>query len=88
MNQCARVAHDKGYEYFAVQFYGECYGGKDGGKSFDKHGKSKECWQFDKLTKFGVGKDWTNFVYRIKQVGKNNSSCKLSLGFNLVEILR
>ena len=27
VNRCARVAQDKGYEYFAVQFYGECSGG-------------------------------------------------------------
>ena len=66
VNQCARVAHDKGYEYFAVQYYGECYGGKDAGKNYAKYGKSTECWQFDKQTGFGVGRDWSNFVYRIK----------------------
>ena len=88
MNQCAQVAHDKGYKYFAVQYYGECYGGNDGGSSFAKHGNSTACWLFDKQLGFAVGEHWANFVYRIKQVSKNNFSFKLSLGFNLVEILR
>ena len=70
VNQCARVAYDKGYEYFSVQFYGECHGGKDAGKSYAKHGKSEECWVYDKRAGHGVGKSLTNFVYRIKQVSK------------------
>ena len=32
VKQCARVAYNKGYEYFAIQVYGECFGGKDAGK--------------------------------------------------------
>ena len=66
VHQCARVAHDKGYKYFAVQYYGECYGGNDGGSSFAKHGNSTECWLFDKQLGFAVGRGNTNFVYRIK----------------------
>ena len=68
MNQCARVAYDKGYEYFAVQFYGECYGGKDAGKTYAKHGKSEDCWEFDKQNGHEVGGEWSNFVYRINKV--------------------
>ncbi|KAJ7365945.1 hypothetical protein OS493_002682 [Desmophyllum pertusum] len=71
--KCAQVAYDKGYEYFAVQFYGVCYSGEDAGETeYAKHGesvKSDDCWEFDKHSGFGVGKDLTNFVYRIKQVG-------------------
>lgn len=66
VNQCARVAQEAGYEYFAVQYYGECHSGKDAGKSYAKYGKSTKCWQFNKDKVFGVGKEWTNFVYRIK----------------------
>ena len=66
---CAQVAYDKGYEYFAVQFHGVCYGGKDAGETYAKHGKSEDCWEFDKQNGFGVGMKMTNFVYRIKQVG-------------------
>lgn len=86
VNQCARVAYDKGYEYFAVQFYGECHGGKDAGKSYAKHGKSEECWVFDENGGHGVGNGLTNFVYRIKQVSKNEiyKKCFLNDNFLLV----
>ena len=69
VKQCARVAYDKGYEYFAVQFYGECHGGMDAGKRYSKYGESDDCWLFNKQNGHGVGKDLTNFVYQIKQVG-------------------
>jgi len=67
------VAYDKGYEYFSVQYYGECHGGNDAGKSYAKHKESEDCWVFDKPAGYGVGKDLTNFVYRIKQVSKLES---------------
>lgn len=73
VNQCARVAQDKGYEYFSVQFYGECYGGIDAGSTYDKHGKSTGCWVFDKDRGHGVGESFTNFVYRIKKVSNTRN---------------
>ena len=68
VNQCAHVAQDIGYEYFGVQFYGECFGGMKAGENYDKYGKSTNCWNFDKNSDFAVGSHFTNFVYRIKQV--------------------
>ena len=68
MKRCARVAYDKGYEYFAIQFSGECFGGKDAGKHYARYGKSEECWVFDKKAGHGVGGELTNFVYRINKV--------------------
>ena len=38
VNQCAQVASDKGYEYFGVQFYGECYSGRNAKESYAKYG--------------------------------------------------
>ena len=73
VNQCARVAQDKGYEYFAVQYYGECYGGKNAENTYNKYGKSTYCWKFDKQNGFGVGRDLANFVYRIKQVSSRGT---------------
>ena len=73
VNQCARVAYDKGYEYFAVQYFGECWGGEDAGKSYAKYKSSKGCWKFDEESGYGVGAAMSNFVYRIKKVGKNKS---------------
>lgn len=70
VNRCARVAFHKGYEYFSVQFYGECFGGKDAGKTYSKYGKSGYCWFFDSQNGHAVGRDLTNFVYHIRQVGK------------------
>ena len=66
VNQCAQVASDIGYEYFGVQFYGECHSGRNAKESYAKHGNITEgCWKFDNQTGFAVGKKGTNFVYRI-----------------------
>ena len=66
MKQCAEKAYEKGYEYFGVQHYGECYGN---GTDYSKYGKLTEeaCRVFDNRTGHGVGKDYTNFVYRINK---------------------
>lgn len=69
VNRCASVAFHKGYEYFSVQFYGECFGGKDAGKTYSKYGKSGYCWFFNSQNGHAVGRDLTNFVYHIQQVG-------------------
>lgn len=65
VQKCAQVAVTKGYEYFAVQFYGECYTGKNASQTYKKHGRSDKCMETDKTLGFQVGKDDTNFVYRI-----------------------
>ena len=64
VNQCAEKAFEIGYEYFAVQFHGVCYGR---GTNYTKHGVSQDCNVFDKRTGRGVGRKFTNFVYRIKK---------------------
>ncbi|XP_028407315.1 uncharacterized protein LOC114529947 [Dendronephthya gigantea] len=56
VKECACVAYDKGYKYFAVQFYGECWGARSM-IEYDKYGASNDCWS-------GVGKDFTNYVYK------------------------
>ena len=48
-----------GYEIFAVQFYGECWGGKNAGLTYNRYGLSSFCWK-------GVGRDLTNMVYRLR----------------------
>ncbi|XP_073244804.1 uncharacterized protein [Porites lutea] len=68
VNQCAQVASDMGYEYFAVQFYGECYSGRNAKESYAKYGNITEgCWEFDNQTGFAVGKEGANFVYQIRK---------------------
>lgn len=65
VQQCAQVAFNKGYKYFAVQFYGICFTGKDASQTYDKHGRSDKCVEIDKTLGFRVGQEYTNFVYRI-----------------------
>ena len=65
VQQCAQVAFNKGYEYFAVQFYGVCYTGNDASQTYDKHGKSDRCLEIDKTLGFRVGEADTNYFYRI-----------------------
>ena len=43
--------------YFAVQYYGECYGAPKG-TAYDRHGKASNCWS-------GVGGANSNYVYRL-----------------------
>ena len=42
--KCARGAAEKGYTYYGVQFYGECYGAP-GSPDFEKYGEAspKSC---------------------------------------------
>lgn len=64
VRQCALVARDKGYEYFSVQFYGECWSSLDAESNYDRHGVQTDpdkCWE-------NVGASSTNFVYRFRQV--------------------
>ena len=43
--------------YFAIQYYGECWGAKTGTK-YDKHGPANNCWS-------GVGGPFSNYVYKL-----------------------
>lgn len=58
INKCYEAAKQAGKEYFAVQFYGECWVADDG-TTYQKHGPSISCWS-------GVGKGHTNYVYKIE----------------------
>ena len=65
VQQCAQVALNKGFEYFAVQDYGECYTGDDGSERNTKYDESADCVETDKKLGYKVGKENTFFVYRI-----------------------
>lgn len=56
---CAEVAHERGRQTFGLQFYGECWSGVNGSKTYDMYGPSKNCWS-------GVGKEGSYYVYKIK----------------------
>lgn len=57
---CAEAARKKGYLYFGLQFYGECWSGPQDKLNYARNGSSKNC---DK----GVGKDRANFVYKLPE---------------------
>ncbi|EDO34921.1 predicted protein [Nematostella vectensis] len=68
--RCARAAYKKGYTYFGLQFYGECWSGPYSGRlgpftTPDNCVQNyfQECEQDN--TEFAcVGKAWFNYVYR------------------------
>lgn len=57
VTKCAERAFVRGFKYFGVQFYGECWGDDRPRPSYDKHGIGKGCTD-------GVGDEIHNFVYR------------------------
>lgn len=56
--KCAELVHDRGWEYFSLQFFGECWSGENGRLTYDRNGQSNNCV-------LGVGKESANFVYRL-----------------------
>ncbi|XP_022798270.1 A disintegrin and metalloproteinase with thrombospondin motifs 12-like isoform X2 [Stylophora pistillata] len=69
IRQCALVARDIGYEYFGVQFYGECWSSSNAAETYSKYNLQtdmKKCYM-------GVGAAFTNYVYRFKKMNEANS---------------
>lgn len=68
---CAAEAQKSRYEYFSVQFFGECWSGENAGKTFAKDGVSKDCYE-------GVGKNRANAVYRIEDIPPCSSELSIT----------
>lgn len=59
ITSCALLAHEHNIDYFAIQYYGECWVSQKGTvPQYDKYGASTNCWA-------GLGGAWTNYVYKI-----------------------
>ena len=56
-------AKSKGYMFFGIQFYGECWNGSQGHLTYAKYGPSPRCTDTAPL----VGKGWRNHVYMINK---------------------
>ena len=56
---CAVNVSKAGFRYFGIQFHKECWSGVNGSVTYNKYGRGGNC---DLLN--GVGKSWSNFVYR------------------------
>ncbi|XP_032237022.1 uncharacterized protein LOC5511759 [Nematostella vectensis] len=68
--RCAHITKEKGWNTFGLQFYGECWSGKDAEKTYAMDGKSSncadKCYQTCKESqKFCAGRNHTNAVYRL-----------------------
>ncbi|CAH3138304.1 unnamed protein product [Pocillopora meandrina] len=53
---CARRVNSKGFRFFGIQFYGECWSGENAELTYNKQGTSKNCFR-------GLGERKANFVY-------------------------
>ena len=62
--ECGCIVNEIGFHYFGVQFYGECWSGKDAEVNFNKQGKSGRCI-------YGVGKGHADFVHALVEKGDN-----------------
>lgn len=60
---CAEKAREKGFNFFGIQFYTECWSGTGAEKTYGRDGTSKDC-------KNGFGKSGANFVYRFSDYGE------------------
>ena len=40
VTKCAERAYERGYKYFGIQFYGECWGDKEAESRYDMHGEA------------------------------------------------
>ena len=56
---CAVNVSKAGFRYFGIQHYKECWSGVNGSVTYNKYGRNNNC---DLLN--GIGKSWSNFVYR------------------------
>jgi len=68
--RCAEAAKQGGYNYFAIQFWGECWTGNDTTVNYNRNGMSTNCRNegFDecKCNSYNcVGMAYTNYVYKL-----------------------
>ena len=56
---CASKVHEKGFQYFGLEYRFECWSGVNGSMTYQIHGRSQDC-----LWNYSVGSSWTIFVYR------------------------
>ena len=45
VTKCAEGAHARDYKYFGIQFYGECFGSRNGSLTFNKYKKGGSCME-------------------------------------------
>ncbi|CAB3996708.1 delta B [Paramuricea clavata] len=71
--RCAELAKKKGYRYFGLQFYGECWSGVHSPTLFNAR-KSDSCWGYrpdyencdDDSPTECIGQEHHNYIYEVK----------------------
>lgn len=69
--RCAEAAKKRGDDYFAIQFWGECWSGKESEVNFNRNGNSFKCKDehFHECrcnSYICVGMAYTNYVYKLQ----------------------
>ncbi len=75
--RCAELAKRKGYRYFGLQFYGECWSGVHSSALFNAR-KSEKCWGYrpdyencvDDSPTECIGQEHHNYIYEVRPEGK------------------
>ncbi|EDO41073.1 predicted protein [Nematostella vectensis] len=71
--RCAKAAKAKGYRFFAIQFFGECYSGPNMENPFTPRSRSKKCYtngykRCDSMDDAPcVGGSFRDFVYQLEE---------------------
>jgi hypothetical protein len=81
INECVKLAKEKGYDTVGLQFKNQCWAGDQGknGNDYDKHGKqtnSSEC----NISNVGA---WTNVVYQKNFIRSFQPTSTLNVGKKL-----
>ena len=63
--KCAAKAYIGQFQYFGVEYMGECWSGPDGNLTYKKFGPSSQCLN-------GLGGDESLSVYRFKEPRKSH----------------
>ena len=58
VEKCFEVASERGFQYFAIQDGGQCFGDKTAGSTYMKYGRGDGC-------RNGKGAAWRNDVYKV-----------------------
>ncbi|KAK3741107.1 hypothetical protein QZH41_013934 [Actinostola sp. cb2023] len=90
--RCAQKTKARGYGFFGLQFYGECWSGPNAQSRFAMHGPSKKCIMGLAIPPLYcnrtsprpcVGVSHTNYIYKIQGAGPTPCSRDLDLAILL-----
>lgn len=68
IKKCAAKAKSKGYLFFGIQFFGECWSGLRSHQTFAKYGPSSRCTKTAPL----IGMQRSNYVYMLTKENECN----------------